>query len=402
MEGKQSIARLIAENTELKNKLFECQNLLDAIKSGAIDALVVTNNGQPTIYSLETADYTYRLLIEKFGEGALSISESGMILYCNESFSKIVNVPADKLVGTFFVSYIDSIGKFTDLKSKLNSGVSKGEVELNINGRKIPVCLSLTDLQPNLPAIGIIVTELAEKKKHEEDIAKYQAELEDKVRELNQTNVKLEQFIHLISQNIKEPIRMILNYSSALIKDGFARNKSIARINTSALRLDSFVNELINNPVDANINKSEIDLNVIVNEVIDDMELIIKENSAGVHILSLPKINGYVIQLRQLFFSCIISFLKDGYKAPEIEIDYQMTNSVDSKFPNKNFYLVSVTCCGPRATQSKKKKLGVAGNGSRTNDIELAICKRIMENHSGFMKRAIDGRQKKIMLFFEA
>ena len=90
MKSKErNIESLLAEIESLREELFESNSIVNAIKQGDVDALVVTSNGVPEVYSLETADYTYRLLIEKFGQGALSISKKGLILYCNEHFSKL-------------------------------------------------------------------------------------------------------------------------------------------------------------------------------------------------------------------------------------------------------------------------------------------------------------------------
>ncbi len=390
MESESNKDPLITENEELKNQLLEAQNLIEAIKDGAIDALVVNDNGKPTVYSLETADYTYRLLIEKCSEGALSISDTGIILYCNEYFSKIVNVPADKLVGTFFISYVESIGKFNDLQTKLSTGVSKGEVILNINGKKIPVYLSLTNLQPSLPAIGIIVSDLSEKKQHEEDIAQYQKELE--------------QFLHLISHNINEPVRKILSYTSDMMAENpvHKRRESVKAIDSSAQRLSSFVSELVRNSANSNLNKTEVDLKVIVNEVVDDMELIIKENCAKLQIRSLPKINGLPVQLRQLFFNCIVIILKTINSNPDIEIESETTDCVDPNLPNKNYHKISII---GKETKSKKiqdtgSKFFPLNSDTSLDGIENAICAKIMKNHSGIMEHELTEEENRFYLYF--
>src|ERR1700741_2901817 len=163
METVATAEKLVLEIAELKKQLFEANSILEAIKEGEIDALVLNKDGKHNIYALESADFTYRLLIEKFSEGALSITENGLILFCNRYFSKLVGTEADKIIGTYFMSFIDSVGQFQELKRGLKDGQSKGEIILNIDGKKVPVFLSLTDLRPQVNAIGIIVTDLTEK-----------------------------------------------------------------------------------------------------------------------------------------------------------------------------------------------------------------------------------------------
>ena len=79
-EQEKNTSQLLYEIEELKNQLFEANGIIDSIRGGEIDALVVHQQGKPQVYSLESADYTYRILIEKFGEGALSIADNGLIL----------------------------------------------------------------------------------------------------------------------------------------------------------------------------------------------------------------------------------------------------------------------------------------------------------------------------------
>ncbi|MES2592985.1 MAG: ATP-binding protein [Bacteroidota bacterium] len=391
------IDSILAENEELKNQLFEAKNIIQAIKDGAIDALIVNNNGKPNIYSLESADYTYRVLIEKFGEGALSISEEGIILYCNEYFSKLVNIPARKIIGTFFNSYVESVGRFEELQQSLSSGLSKGEIILNVHGSKIPVYISLTNLQPTLAAIGIIVTDLSEKRKHEEALALNQKKLENKIAELNEANNDLERFIHIISHDIKEPIRKIATYSSLLTisknsEEELEKINNLQIINKSAVRLNSLVDDLVKYSLSASkINPIKIDLNDIAKEVIEDLELVINENSAGISLKALPVIEGSPVQLRQLFSNILtnaLKYRKDKVK-PKIKIVSEIKNSVLPKSPNKKFHKISISDNGIGMDQEYLKKIFTIfqrlhkQDEYKGNGIGLAICKKIMENHSG-------------------
>ncbi|HEV7230084.1 MAG TPA: ATP-binding protein [Bacteroidia bacterium] len=397
MKLEANIEDLLLEIAELKKQLFESSSILDAIKEGEIDALVLNKDGKHNIYSLESADFTYRLLIEKFSEGALSITDTGLILFCNKYFSKLVETEADKIIGTYFMSFIDSVGQFQDLMTQLKDGQSKGEITLNIEGRKVPVFISLTDLRPQVNAIGVVVTDLTEKRKHEEAIVLYQRELEMKISELNGSNEYLEQFIHVISHDIKEPLRKIVSYSSLLhsnedkhLDEDETRNLKI--IATSAIRLTSLVDDLVKYALNSRkVEVAEIDLNVVVKEVMEDLEVLIKEKDAVVEIKKLPQIMGSQVQMRQVFSNLITNAIKYKKKhlKPIISIASEVTDCVDSHFPNKKYYKVSIGDNGIGIQQNKLKKIFVIFQrlhmpGEYTgNGIGLAICKRIMESHLG-------------------
>src|ERR1700740_1423977 len=154
------------ENEELKIRLEEANGIIEAIRDGSVDALVLNKKGQHSIYSLESADYTYRLLIERFSEGAVTLSESGLVLYCNDYFAKLIGSSPGKVIGTYFHSYVDSVGEFQELKNNMKSSSNKGDIVLNIRNKKLPVRISLTDLNPFVPAVALIITDLTEKRKH--------------------------------------------------------------------------------------------------------------------------------------------------------------------------------------------------------------------------------------------
>ena len=53
---------------ELEARLGEAEDTLEAIRGGEVDAVVVGRAGSQRIYTLESADRSYRLLIEQMRE----------------------------------------------------------------------------------------------------------------------------------------------------------------------------------------------------------------------------------------------------------------------------------------------------------------------------------------------
>lgn len=306
-ENKKNIAALLAEIESLKEELYESNSIVNAIKQGDVDALVVSSNGVPEIYSLETADYTYRLLIEKFGQGALSISRNGLILYCNEYFSKLVGIPSEKIIGNYLYEYFVNPAQFVSLIEALRYGITTHEILFKSEDEKhnFPAYIALTDLEPAVEAIGIVITDLTEKKKHEEALIRHQRELEEKIHELNKTNRNLEEFIHVISHDLKEPLRKIVMNTSRIDGSYFndSDTKAINVMKLSALRLNSLVDDLVQySSHTAQEERTEINLETIISEVIEDFEIIISDKNASIKTGKLPVIKASRVQMRQLFF----------------------------------------------------------------------------------------------------
>ena len=389
MEDKDlHISRLLSEIEDLKNQLFDANSIIDAIRHGEVDALVLHNDGGPQIYSMESADYTYRILIEKLGEGALSIAHNGLILYCNDYFGKLTNISCERITGSYIVDYFDDPAVFDTLINNLETPAVKQEITLNINGKKIPVTISLTDLHPNVDAIGVVVIDLTEKKRNEQSLLKYQQQLEEKIAELNITNVNLGQFIHVISHDLKEPLRKILMYTERLTDAGQQAEMSPVRvIRASAMRLNSLVDDLVKYAFSSvKEDAATVDLNKVLIEVADDLELIISEKNTIIEYDSLPEIIGSKVQMRQLFSNLIsnaIKYSKEGI-APSIKIGYAIATE------GENFYYkITVQDNGIGMNTAHLSKIFTIfqrlhmRNEYSGNGIGLAICKKIMENHSG-------------------
>lgn len=160
---------LINENRLLRQELEEYKEVLDAIRNGAIDALAINKNGQHEIFTLESTDFVYRVLVENFGESALNVTENGLIVFANSAFEKLLGLSNAGIIGTQIESLIDSSSKkeFRKLFRQSFSGNSKGEILLSFKNKRIPVYVSLSSMYPKFPGIAVILTDLSEKKQRE-------------------------------------------------------------------------------------------------------------------------------------------------------------------------------------------------------------------------------------------
>src|SRR4026209_2097335 len=92
---------------ELKLRLTEANGTLDAIREGAVDALVVHGPKGARVFTLKGADHPYRLLVEAMNEGAVTLDARGRILYSNAKFAEILCTPLQNLVGAQFADFVN-------------------------------------------------------------------------------------------------------------------------------------------------------------------------------------------------------------------------------------------------------------------------------------------------------
>ena len=92
--------KLVAENEALRARLQDAEEILRAIRSGEVDALLVSTPKGEQVFTLKGADYIYRMLIETMSEGALTVTMDGVIFYANQRFAEMLKTPLEKVIGS--------------------------------------------------------------------------------------------------------------------------------------------------------------------------------------------------------------------------------------------------------------------------------------------------------------
>ena len=138
-----------ARIAELEARLREAEETLEAIRSGEVDAVVVGDAGTTQVYTIESADRPYRVLIEQMAEGAVTLAEDGTILYCNRRFAEMLGVPQERATGGSMRQFVDDRDEaaFARLLAESAIGGGKGEVALRrADSQAVTVQLSFADL----------------------------------------------------------------------------------------------------------------------------------------------------------------------------------------------------------------------------------------------------------------
>lgn len=251
---------------------------------------------------------------------------------------------------------------------------------------------------------------------------KFQHQLENKIDELNRSNADLEQFAYVSSHDLQEPLRKIRAFSDRLArKHGEALNEdgkdNLEKITNSAERMQNLINDLLDFSRLVNrkeLSFQEINLQEIVDRVINDLSVKIEEKKAQINVEKLPYIWGVSFQLNQLFLNLVSNALKftAEERTPFIEISHMLVKGADIKGIEKiraeaDYHKIIVSDNGIGFEEAYAEKIFVifqrlhGRNHYEGTGVGLAICRRIMSNHNGFIfAESQFGEGSRFILYF--
>lgn len=206
MEETKSYEELRAEKKELSLRLDEALDSLEAIRTGKVDALVVNTGSSHQLYSLKSADYTYRVFIEKMSEGAVTINKEGFILYCNSRFASLVGLPLEKVMGVAFETFIadESKKKYQQLNKAGWRKDAKEELFIRNKYDQLTCCLcSCASLEMDGgTALSLILTDLTVQKENQKQLILQNKKLEAAQNLTTRQNDQLEATVRERTQDL--------------------------------------------------------------------------------------------------------------------------------------------------------------------------------------------------------
>jgi signal transduction histidine kinase len=154
--------------------LADAQATLHAIRSGEVDAVVVQSEHGPQVYTLDGAEFDYRILIESMNEGALVLTRSALILYANAHFAGMVDRPLATLMGRTLYELLSDADRVTLrplLKSRGRTGATAEVLLQRPTGAPVPAMVSVRPLptrDAGKVSLGMVVSDMTRIRERED------------------------------------------------------------------------------------------------------------------------------------------------------------------------------------------------------------------------------------------
>jgi PAS domain S-box-containing protein/putative nucleotidyltransferase with HDIG domain len=134
--------QLLAENEELRARLEEAEETLRAIRSGEVDALVVSGTDGVQILTfkqveeaLRVSEEKYRTLVDEVNDGFYVVDKAGVFTFANPAMARIYGMESPQtLVGRKFMDFIVP-EKLAELSEKHRSTMHTGPAPEVITGQ---------------------------------------------------------------------------------------------------------------------------------------------------------------------------------------------------------------------------------------------------------------------------
>ncbi|HZZ44348.1 MAG TPA: ATP-binding protein [Tepidisphaeraceae bacterium] len=342
-----------------------------------------------------------KALLTSLEEGIVALDENGKVVLVNRAALAMYSLPAEttpyeewgKYHQTFYGDGVTPMAQDERPLARVwreELLVDMEKVVVGKDGRRRDLLSSgSTIIGENGERIGAVVAfrDVTERRKHEEELKRYTAQLQ-------RSNRELQDFASVASHDLQEPLRKIrafgdrlkVKYIEAMGEEG---GDYLGRMLNAAERMSALINDLLTfSRVTTRAQPfARVELKQIAEDVMSDLETRIEETGGRVEIGALPAVEADAMQIRQLMQNLIgnaLKFHKPG-KGTMVEISGKVEHEAemgrvcrlrvkddgigfDEKYLDRIFNVF----------QRLHGRNEYEGTG-----IGLAVCRKIAERHHG-------------------
>ena len=367
-----------------------------------------TRNLEQKNEELRKSEERYHKMVEEVEDYAIILLDrNGIIQNWNKGAEKIKGYKEAEIVGKSFRVFYLPEDREKGLPDRLiKQAAEKGKAlhegwRVRKDGSSFWGSIVLTafhDEQGGVIGFSKVTRDLTERKMAEEKMKKYTQELEFQ-------NKELEQFAYVASHDMKEPLRKVIFYNSIISESaaGLLSEKQrsyLQRSISAAQRMQLLIDDLLtySKTTLPHEHFERVDLNEILMNALLAQKEVIEEKKATIERQRLPVMRVIRFQMQQLFDNLLSNALKYHHRerTPVIQIRCEIVKGTEIQeneaIRDRNYYKISFIDNGIGFDPAHADKIfelfqRLKGKNDATGTgIGLAICRRVVQNHGGFMQ----------------
>ena len=245
--------------------------------------------------------------------------------------------------------------------------------------------------------------EVNERKASEEKVIELNRQLLENIGRLEAANKDLDLFAFMASHDLQAPLRKIRMFSDRLLasQDNIFNKEGklyLSRIQEVSKRMQDLINDILRfSKISVEKQSFEtVDLNGVIAEVLSEMEGVILEKNAQIKLDPLPVLPASTVLMGPLFSNLISNALKYSKKAepPRIHIRYEEGPALadgNGREQGQRYGRIYIEDNGIGFDQKYAEQIFDMFRRLHSNaeyegtGIGLALCKKIVEMHNGFI-----------------
>lgn len=347
--------------------------------------------------ALRSREQHLRALLNNTVDGIITINEVGLVKSFNPAAEKIFGYQASEVIGRdvamlmpekYHKHHHNAIRDYLKTGEARVIGIGREVEGLKKDGTTFPGELSLGEMVEGGQRFFIgIIRDVTVRKKVEDKIKEYN-------RDLVRSNQELDDFVYIVSHDLKEPLRGIYSYAHFLDQDyaqklGEDGVKKIETLKNLAQRMEELIDSLLQysrlGRTDLSFKKTN--LNSVLERTSELLEPVLSQPDVTLQVKKkLPSIVCDSVRIGEVFFNLIANAVKyNESEQKRVEVGYVKNHE---KYPGELVFYVADNGIGiPEKHRENVFKMfkrlharDAYGGGTGSG---LTIVKKIVDRHNG-------------------